>query len=71
MMMATNRWLVEECQRGQRKPNEDAALVLLRVIRESVGGFAIRSRANLKMGARSDAKPASTFADRAPGQAAG
>src|SRR5260221_13535015 len=41
---------VEECQRGLRKPNEDAVAVPLRVIRESVRGFAIRSRAKLKLG---------------------
>jgi hypothetical protein len=38
-----------------------------RVIRESVGGLAIRSRANLDSVARSDAKPVCTFADRATG----
>jgi hypothetical protein len=45
-----DRRLVEECQRGLRKPNEDAAAVPLRVIRESVRGFATRSRAKLKLG---------------------
>ena len=36
-----------------------------RMIRRSVGGLAIRSCALLIKGARSDAKPGSTFADRA------
>jgi 23S rRNA (pseudouridine1915-N3)-methyltransferase len=36
------------------------------MIRQSVGGLAIRSCAILIFGARSDAKPDSTFADRAP-----
>jgi hypothetical protein len=38
-----------------------------RMIRQSVGGLAIRSCALLIKGARSDAKPGSTFADRALG----
>ncbi|MBR1278082.1 hypothetical protein [Bradyrhizobium sp. AUGA SZCCT0283] len=38
-----------------------------RMIRQSVGGLAIRSCALLMKGARSDAKPVSTFADRALG----
>jgi hypothetical protein len=42
---------VEECQRGQRKPNEDAVAMPSRVIRDSVRGFATRSRAKLKWGA--------------------
>jgi hypothetical protein len=36
-----------------------------RMIRQSVGGLAIRSSRSSMMGARSDAKPGSTFADRA------
>jgi hypothetical protein len=38
-----------------------------RMIRQSVGGLAIRSCAPPIKGARSDAKPVSTFADRALG----
>jgi ribosomal protein S14 len=38
-----------------------------RMIRQSVGGLAIRSCALQIKGARSDAKPGSTFADRALG----
>src|ERR1700722_7913906 len=45
-----------------------ALLRLSRVIRESVGGFATRSRANLRLEARSDAKPVPTFTDRAYGK---
>jgi hypothetical protein len=36
-----------------------------RMIRQSVGGLAIRSCALSQFGARSDAKPGATFADRA------
>jgi hypothetical protein len=36
-----------------------------RMIRQSVGGLAIGSCALLRFGARSDAKPDSTFGDRA------
>jgi hypothetical protein len=39
-----------------------------RLIRQSVGGLAIRSGALFISGARSDAKPDATFADRALGK---
>jgi hypothetical protein len=40
---------------------------LSRVIRESVKRFRDKVERQLKIGARSDAKPVPTFADRAPG----
>jgi len=45
-----------------RKPNEDAVSVLRAWSAKVWGGFATRSRANFRLGARSDAKPVPTFA---------
>jgi len=50
---------------GHDHPNKPANGT--RLIRQSAGGLAIRSRALLIGGARSDARPAPTFADRALG----
>jgi hypothetical protein len=53
------------------KPNEDAIHRASRMIRQGVERLGGKIMRHLMEEARSDAKPVSTFADRAPGGLAG
>jgi len=50
------------------KPNEDAQIRRSRMIRQSVKRFGDQIMRQFLVEARSDAKPVSTFADRASGR---